>query len=52
MAKPYRDILGMQLGMLVKSKKYNELNTSAPTRRASGEVVTDPKSGKTYKVVG
>ena len=52
MAKPYRDILGMQLGMLVKSKKYNELNTSAPTRRASGETVVDPRTGVKYKIVG
>ena len=52
MAKPYRDILGMQLDMLVKTKRYNEQHTSAPTRLASGKVVTDPKTGKSYKVVG
>ena len=52
MAGKYRDIIGMQLDMLVKSKRYNELNPSRPTRKASGETVTDPKSGKTYKVVG
>ena len=52
MAKPYRDILGMQLDMLVKTKRYNEQHTSAPTRRASGELCTDPKTGKSYKVVG
>ena len=52
MAKKHRDVLQMQLDMLVKTKRYNELNPVAPTRRASGEVVTDPKTGKTYKVVG
>ena len=52
MAKKHRDVLQMQLDMLVKTKRYNELNPVAPTRRASGEVVTDPKTGKSYKVVG
>ena len=52
MAKPYRDILGMQLDMLVKTKRFNEQNATPFTRRASGEVVTDPKTGKSYKVVG
>ena len=52
MARKYRDIVGMQLDMLVKTKRYNELNPVAPTRRASGEVVTDPKTGKSYRVVG
>ena len=52
MAKKYRDIVGMQLDMLVKTKRYNELNPSRPVRKSSGAVVTDPKTGKTYKVVG
>ena len=52
MAKKYRDIVQMQLDMLVRTKRYNELNPVAPTRKASGEVVTDPKTGKTYRVVG
>ena len=52
MARKYRDIVGMQLDMLVKTKRYNELNPVAPTRRASGEVVTDPRTGVKYKVVG
>ena len=52
MAGKYRDIIGMQLDMLVKSKRYNELNPSRPTRRGSGEVCTDPKTGKTFRVVG
>ena len=52
MAGKYRDIIGMQLDMLVKAKRFNENHTALPTRRASGLVVTDPKSGKTYKVVG
>ena len=52
MARKYRDIVGMQLDMLVKTKRYNELNPVAPTRKASGEVVTDPRTGVKYKVVG
>ena len=52
MAKKYRDVLQMQLDMLVRTKRYNELNPVAPTRRATGAVVTDPKSGKSYRVVG
>ena len=52
MARKYRDIVGMQLDMLVKTKRYNELNPTRPTRRASGEIVTDPKTGLKYKVVG
>ena len=52
MAGKYRDIIGMQLDMLVKTKRYNELNPVAPTRRASGEVVTDPRTGVKYKIVG
>ena len=52
MAGKYRDIIGMQLDMLVKSKRYNELNPSRPTRKASGEIVTDPKTGLKFKVVG
>ena len=52
MAKKYRDVLGMQLDMLVKTKRYNEQHTVAPTRLASGEIVTDPKTGTKYRVVG
>ena len=52
MAGKYRDIIGMQLDMLVKAKRFNERNESLPTRKASGAVCTDPKTGKTYKVVG
>ena len=52
MAKPYRDILGMQLDMLVKTKRYNEQHTSAPTRLASGKECTDPRTGVKYKIVG
>ena len=52
MARKYRDIVGMQLDMLVKTKRYNELNPTRPTRRASGEIVTDPKTGLKFKVVG
>ena len=53
MAKKYRDVLGMQLEMLVKCKAYNEQHEHNPnTRRASGAVVVDPKTGTRYKVVG
>ena len=52
MAGKYRDIIGMQLDMLVKSKRYNELNPSRPVRKASGELCTDPKTGKSFRVVG
>ena len=52
MAKKHRDILQMQFDMLLKTKRYNEQHTALPTRRASGEVVTDPKTGLKYKVVG
>ena len=52
MAGKYRDIIGMQLDMLVKTKRFNEQHTALPTRRASGEIVTDPKTGLKYKVVG
>ena len=53
MAKKYRDVLGMQLEMLVKCKTYNEQHEHNPnTRRASGEVVTNPKTGTRYRVVG
>ena len=50
--KKYRDVLQMQLDMLVRTKRFNELNPSRPVRKSSGAVVTDPKTGKTYKVVG
>ena len=52
MAGKYRDIIGMQLDMLVKAKRFNELNPSRPVRKASGEIVTDPKTGLKFKVVG
>ena len=52
MAGKYRDILQYQLDMLVKAKRFNELNPSRPVRRATGEIVTDPKTGLKFKVVG
>ena len=53
MAKPYRDILKMQFDMLLKTKRYNEANPTNPnTRKASKEVCVDPRSGKTFIVVG
>ena len=51
MAGKYRDIIGMQLDMLVKAKRWNEQH-DLPTRRASGATVVDPKTGKSYRVVG
>ena len=52
MAGKYRDILGMQLDMLVKAKRYNELNPSRLTRQASGKECIDPRTGVKYKIVG
>ena len=53
MAKPYRDILGMQFDMLAKCQRYNEANPTNPnTRKASKEVCVDPRTGKTFIVVG
>ena len=53
MAKPYRDILKMQFDMLAKCQRYNEANPTNPnTRKASKEVCVDPRSGKTFIVVG
>ena len=43
----------MQLDMLLKTKQYNEDNPTNPnTRQASGLLVTNPKTGIQYKVVG
>ena len=43
MAKRHRDVLRMQLDMLVKCKAYNEEHSTNPnTRQASGLLVTDP----------
>ena len=53
MAKKHRDVLQMQLDMLVKTKLYNEAHSTNPnTRQASGLLVTNPKTGIQYKVVG
>ena len=53
MAKKYRDVLSMQFNMLLEAKQYNEQhNTNPNTRRASGAVVTDPKTNIKYRVVG
>ena len=51
--KKHRDVLRMQLDMLVKTKQYNEAHESNPnTRLASGEIVVNPSTGVRYKVVG
>ena len=52
MAKKYRNILNMQFDMLLKTKRYNEEHSELPKRKASGALTTDPKSGKTYRIVG
>ena len=52
MAKKYRDVLSMQLSMLERVlDEEHHLNARAK-RRASGEVITDPRTGLKYKVVG
>ena len=51
--KKHKDILRMQFNMLLKTKEYNENNLPNPnTRRASGEIVTNPSTGVRYRVVG
>ena len=52
MAKKYRDVLGMQLGMLERVLDEEHHANQPMKRRASGELVTDPKTGLKYKVVG
>ena len=52
MAKKYRDVLGMQLGMLERVLDEEHHMNKKTYRRASGEVVTDPRTGTKYKVVG
>ena len=52
MAKKYRDVLGMQLGMLERVLDESNIDNKPMKRRASGELVTDPRTGLKYKVVG
>ena len=52
MAKKYRDVLSMQLGMLERVLKEDAEGKKPMTRRASGETVIDPRTGTKYKVVG
>ena len=52
MAKKYRDVLGMQLGMLERVLDESNHANQPMTRKASGKVVTDPRTGLKYKVVG
>ena len=52
MAKKYRDVLGMQLGMLERVLDETNHANGRAKRRASGELVTDPRTGTKYKVVG
>ena len=52
MAKKYRDVLSMQLGMLEKVLDESHHQNKPMTRKASGETVVDPKTGTRYKVVG
>ena len=52
MAKKYRDVLGMQLSMLERVLDEEHHMNQPMKRRASGAVVTNPKTGVKYKVVG
>ena len=52
MAKRYRDVLGMQLSMLERVLDEEHHMNQPMTRKASGKVVTDPRTGTKYKVVG
>ena len=52
MAKRYRDVLGMQLSMLERVLDEEHHTNQPMKRRASGELVTDPRTGTKYKVVG
>ena len=52
MAKKYRDVLSMQLGMLERVLDESNIDNKPMKRRASGELVTDPRTGTKYKVVG
>ena len=52
MAKKYRDILGTQLSMLERVLDEEHHMNKKMYRRASGAVVTNPKTGIKYKVVG
>ena len=52
MAKRYRDVLGMQLSMLERVLDEEHHMNKKTYRRASGEVVTNPRTGVKYKVVG
>ena len=52
MAKRYRDVLGMQLSMLERVLDETYHMNQPMKRRASGELVTDPRTGTKYKVVG
>ena len=52
MAKKYRDVLSMQLGMLERVLDEEHHMNKKTYRRASGELVINPKTGVKYKVVG
>ena len=52
MAKKYRDVLSMQLSMLERVLDEEHHMNKKTYRRASGAVVTDPRTGTRYKVVG
>ena len=51
--KKHRDVLQMQLNMLVKTKQYCEAHEKNPnTRRATLEEVVNPSTGVKYRVIG
>ena len=52
MAKKYRDVLSMQFSMLERVLDEEHHMNKKTYRRASGEVVVNPRTGVKYKVVG
>ena len=52
MAKKYRDNLDYQLKHLERVLRDSKRGVQRDTRRASGEITTDPRTGIKYKVVG
>ena len=48
MAKKYRDVLSMQLGMIERVLNEEHHMNQPMKRRASGETVVDPKTGTEF----
>ena len=50
--KRYRDVLGMQLGMLERVlDSEHHANQRVYRRIDTTQICTDPKTGKTYRIV-